>query len=136
MLVQIAILAWIFLGEPISAREGAGLILAVLGSREGLHEAGVEHELEIGSSVDQHGGNQTIPGIDSTDDDIEGSQVCGSCGIVPYRHSDYGRLGFTGCRRRHARLRGYRPGYPVGVPSPVEKSVGEPRMLYMLGGAG
>jgi drug/metabolite transporter (DMT)-like permease len=31
MLVQIAILAWIFLGEPIGAREGAGLVLAVLG---------------------------------------------------------------------------------------------------------
>ena len=31
MLIQIAILAWLFLGEPISAREGAGLILAVLG---------------------------------------------------------------------------------------------------------
>jgi drug/metabolite transporter (DMT)-like permease len=32
MLVQIAILAWLFLGEPISVREGAGLILAVLGA--------------------------------------------------------------------------------------------------------
>lgn len=31
MLIQIAILAWLFLGETISAREGAGLILAVLG---------------------------------------------------------------------------------------------------------
>jgi drug/metabolite transporter (DMT)-like permease len=31
MLIQIAILAWLFLGEPISAREGAGLVLAVLG---------------------------------------------------------------------------------------------------------
>jgi multidrug transporter EmrE-like cation transporter len=31
MLVQIAILAWLFLGEPISVREGVGLILAVLG---------------------------------------------------------------------------------------------------------
>ncbi len=31
MLIQIAILAWLFLGEPISVREGAGLILAVLG---------------------------------------------------------------------------------------------------------
>jgi drug/metabolite transporter (DMT)-like permease len=31
MLIQIAILAWLFLGEPISAREGGGLILAVLG---------------------------------------------------------------------------------------------------------
>jgi drug/metabolite transporter (DMT)-like permease len=31
MLVQIAILAWLFLGEPISLREGAGLVLAVLG---------------------------------------------------------------------------------------------------------
>jgi drug/metabolite transporter (DMT)-like permease len=31
MLVQIAILAWLFLGEPISLREGAGLILAVAG---------------------------------------------------------------------------------------------------------
>ncbi len=31
MLVQIAVLAWIFLGEPINAREGVGLTLAVLG---------------------------------------------------------------------------------------------------------
>lgn len=31
MLIQIAILAWIFLGEPISVREGFGLILAVFG---------------------------------------------------------------------------------------------------------
>jgi drug/metabolite transporter (DMT)-like permease len=31
MLIQIAILAWLFLGEPISAREGAGLIMAMLG---------------------------------------------------------------------------------------------------------
>jgi drug/metabolite transporter (DMT)-like permease len=31
MLVQIAILAWLFLGEPISAKEGAGLLLAMLG---------------------------------------------------------------------------------------------------------
>lgn len=31
MLIQIAVLAWLFLGEPISAKEGAGLILAVLG---------------------------------------------------------------------------------------------------------
>jgi drug/metabolite transporter (DMT)-like permease len=31
MLIQIAVLAWLFLGEPISAREGAGLALAVLG---------------------------------------------------------------------------------------------------------
>lgn len=31
MLVQIAALAWVFLGEPISAREGVGLLLAVLG---------------------------------------------------------------------------------------------------------
>ena len=32
MLVQIALLAWLFLGEPISAREGVGLLLAVLGA--------------------------------------------------------------------------------------------------------
>ena len=31
MLIQIAILAWLFLGEPISAKEGIGLLLAVLG---------------------------------------------------------------------------------------------------------
>jgi drug/metabolite transporter (DMT)-like permease len=31
MLVQIAILAWLFLGEPISAKEGFGLLLAMLG---------------------------------------------------------------------------------------------------------
>ena len=31
MLVQIAILAWLFLGETISAKEGFGLLLAVLG---------------------------------------------------------------------------------------------------------
>ena len=31
MLVQIAILAWIFLGEPINSREAAGLVLAVSG---------------------------------------------------------------------------------------------------------
>ena len=31
MLVQIAILAWIFLGEPIGAREALGLLLAILG---------------------------------------------------------------------------------------------------------
>ena len=31
MLVQIAILAWIFLGEPITAREAVGLVLAVAG---------------------------------------------------------------------------------------------------------
>lgn len=31
MLIQIAILAWLFLGEPISAREGSGLVLAVIG---------------------------------------------------------------------------------------------------------
>jgi drug/metabolite transporter (DMT)-like permease len=31
MLVQIAILAWLFLGEPIGAREALGLLLAVLG---------------------------------------------------------------------------------------------------------
>lgn len=31
MLVQIAILAWLFLGEPISAREAVGLLLAVIG---------------------------------------------------------------------------------------------------------
>ena len=31
MLVQIAVLAWIFLGEPINAGEGVGLTLAVLG---------------------------------------------------------------------------------------------------------
>jgi uncharacterized membrane protein len=31
MLVQIAILAWLFLGEPVSARESIGLILAVMG---------------------------------------------------------------------------------------------------------
>jgi drug/metabolite transporter (DMT)-like permease len=31
MLVQIAILAWMFLGESITSREGVGLILAVLG---------------------------------------------------------------------------------------------------------
>ena len=31
MLIQIAILAWLFLGEPISVREGAGLMLAVIG---------------------------------------------------------------------------------------------------------
>lgn len=31
MVVQIAVLAWLFLDEPISAREGAGLLLAVLG---------------------------------------------------------------------------------------------------------
>jgi drug/metabolite transporter (DMT)-like permease len=31
MLIQIAILAWLFLGEPISAREGIGLLLAVFG---------------------------------------------------------------------------------------------------------
>ena len=31
MLIQIAILAWLFLGEPISAREGVGLLLAVCG---------------------------------------------------------------------------------------------------------
>ena len=31
MLVQIAVLAWLFLGEPIGAREGAGLLLAVVG---------------------------------------------------------------------------------------------------------
>jgi drug/metabolite transporter (DMT)-like permease len=31
MLIQIAILAWVFLGEPIGVREGAGLVLAVLG---------------------------------------------------------------------------------------------------------
>jgi drug/metabolite transporter (DMT)-like permease len=31
MLVQIAILAWLFLGEPIGARQAAGLLLAVLG---------------------------------------------------------------------------------------------------------
>lgn len=31
MLIQIAILAWIFLGEPITPREGVGLIVAVLG---------------------------------------------------------------------------------------------------------
>ena len=31
MLVQIAILAWLFLGEPIGAREAVGLILAMLG---------------------------------------------------------------------------------------------------------
>jgi drug/metabolite transporter (DMT)-like permease len=31
MLVQIAILAWLFLDEPISAREGVGLTMAVMG---------------------------------------------------------------------------------------------------------
>jgi len=31
MLVQIAILAWLFLGEPIGAREALGLLLAMLG---------------------------------------------------------------------------------------------------------
>lgn len=31
MLIQIAFLAWVFLGEPISAREGVGLLLAALG---------------------------------------------------------------------------------------------------------
>lgn len=31
MLIQIAILAWLFLGEPISVKEGVGLLLAVLG---------------------------------------------------------------------------------------------------------
>lgn len=31
MLVQIAVLAWIFVGEPIGLREGLGLLLAVLG---------------------------------------------------------------------------------------------------------
>jgi drug/metabolite transporter (DMT)-like permease len=31
MLVQIAILAWLFLGEPINAREAVGLLLAVIG---------------------------------------------------------------------------------------------------------
>jgi drug/metabolite transporter (DMT)-like permease len=31
MLVQIAILAWIFLGEPIGAREGLGLAVAIVG---------------------------------------------------------------------------------------------------------
>lgn len=31
MLVQIALLAWLFLGEPIGAREAVGLLLAVLG---------------------------------------------------------------------------------------------------------
>jgi drug/metabolite transporter (DMT)-like permease len=31
MLVQIAVLAWLFLGEPISGREGAGLVMAVVG---------------------------------------------------------------------------------------------------------
>jgi drug/metabolite transporter (DMT)-like permease len=32
MLVQIAVLAWIFLDEPIGARQGTGLLLAVLGA--------------------------------------------------------------------------------------------------------
>lgn len=32
MLVQIPILAWLFLGEPISAREGVGLLLAAFGA--------------------------------------------------------------------------------------------------------
>ena len=40
MLVQIAILAWLFLGEPISLRQGAGLMLAVLGVL-GVQLAGV-----------------------------------------------------------------------------------------------
>lgn len=31
MLVQIAVLAWLFLGEPIGARQAVGLLLAVLG---------------------------------------------------------------------------------------------------------
>ncbi len=31
MLIQIAFLAWVFLGEPISAREGVGLLLAAVG---------------------------------------------------------------------------------------------------------
>lgn len=31
MLIQIAVLAWLFLGEPISAREGVGLVLATFG---------------------------------------------------------------------------------------------------------
>ena len=31
MLVQIAILAWLFLGEPIGVRAGLGLLLAMLG---------------------------------------------------------------------------------------------------------
>ena len=31
MLVQIAVLAWIFLGEPIGARQASGLLLAILG---------------------------------------------------------------------------------------------------------
>ena len=32
MLVQIAILAWLFLGEPIGAREGLGLLVALAGT--------------------------------------------------------------------------------------------------------
>jgi drug/metabolite transporter (DMT)-like permease len=31
MLIQVAILAWLFLGEPIGVREALGLLLAVLG---------------------------------------------------------------------------------------------------------
>jgi drug/metabolite transporter (DMT)-like permease len=31
MLIQIAVLAWVFLGEPISLREGLGLAIAAAG---------------------------------------------------------------------------------------------------------
>lgn len=31
MLVQVALLAWLFLGEPISARQGVGLLLSIVG---------------------------------------------------------------------------------------------------------
>ncbi|MCW8805069.1 MAG: DMT family transporter, partial [Ignavibacteriaceae bacterium] len=32
MLIQIAILAWIFLGEAITVKEGAGMLIAALGA--------------------------------------------------------------------------------------------------------
>jgi drug/metabolite transporter (DMT)-like permease len=55
MLIQIAILAWLFLGEPISAREGIGLILAVLGV--------LYVQLAGDRSKDQHPADNSSSGI-------------------------------------------------------------------------
>jgi len=32
MLIQIAVLAWIFLGETITAKEGIGMVVAAIGA--------------------------------------------------------------------------------------------------------